>query len=437
MKSYHIITFGCQMNEHDSERMAGILEAQGFAPAAGPDDADMVILNTCSIREKAEQKFYSELGRLIHLKADSGRRRTIAVAGCIAQQEGAKLISRAPSVDMVIGPSDIARLASLRDRQQATQRPVVETGGDPEYHHKLVPAVRKDGLKAWVSIMYGCDNFCTYCVVPHLRGRERSRSASDIMAEITELAARGYREVTLLGQNVNSYGKGLADGFAFPDLLRLVHGVEGIERIRFVTSHPRDLSDDLIAAIRDLPKVCEALHLPAQSGSNRTLKAMNRQYTIEEYREKIVHLREAVPGIVLTTDIIAGFPGETEEDLEATLKLLRDVEYDGIFAFKYSRRAGTAAVAFDDHIPETVKDERLARVFDIQQSITAKKNGMQEGTVQEVLVDGRSKRGDMLSGRTRGNKVVNFDGPHTLIGSLVSVRILSAGQNSLSGERCE
>ena len=437
MKSYHIITFGCQMNEHDSERMAGILEAQGYEPAAGPDDADMVILNTCSIREKAEQKFYSELGRLALLKTGDGRKRTIAVAGCIAQQEGARLVSRTPAVDLVIGPSDLARLGGLADRLEATGRPVVETGGDPEYHHRLVPSSRRDGLKAWVSIMYGCDNFCTYCVVPHLRGRERSRPASDIVGEIRVLAGKGYREVTLLGQNVNSYGKGLADGSTFPGLLRMVHGVEGIERVRFVTSHPRDLSDDLIAAIRDLSKVCESLHLPVQSGSDRVLKAMNRRYTAAEYRDKIARLRAAVPDIVLTTDIIAGFPGEGDSDFNETLRLLREIEFDGIFAFKYSRRPGTAALALHEHVPEAVKDERLSMVFKLQQDITARRNGRHVGTVQEILVDGKSKKGDTISGRTRGNKVVNFPGSPDLIGSIVNVRILSAGQNSLTGERCE
>jgi tRNA-2-methylthio-N6-dimethylallyladenosine synthase len=437
MKSYHIITFGCQMNEHDSERMAGILEAQGFTQAAGPDDADMVVLNTCSIREKAEQKFYSELGRLSHADSLSGRKRVIAVAGCIAQQEGKRIISRSPSVDLVIGPSDISRLAEMTARITPASAAVIETDGDPEYHRKTIPATRTDGLRAWVSIMYGCDNFCTYCVVPHLRGRERSRPAEDILGEINSLAAKGYREVTLLGQNVNSYGKGLDRGCGFPELLRQIHEVDGIERIRFVTSHPRDLSDGLIAAMHDLPKVCEALHLPVQSGSDRVLAFMNRRYTVKAYLDKVNRLRAAVPDIVLTTDIIAGFPGEEDEDFEGTLQLLRAVEFDGIFAFKYSKRPGTAALALTGHLQEQVKDERLAKVFALQETITEKKNGRYVGTVQEVLVDGRSRKGEMLSGRTRGNRVVNFPGPESLIGSLTQVRILSAGPNSFRGEQCE
>jgi tRNA-2-methylthio-N6-dimethylallyladenosine synthase len=437
MKSYRIVTFGCQMNEHDSERIAGILEEQGFIPAAGADAADMVVLNTCSIREKAEQKFYSELGRLARTTTRSGSRPLIAVAGCIAQQEGHKIISRAPAVDLVIGPSDIPKLSRLIGQAGKGSGPLIETGGDPEYHRRLVPASRSDGLKAWVPIMYGCDNFCTYCIVPYLRGRERSRTPEDILQEVQGLAGRGYKEVTLLGQNVNSYGKGSADACSFPQLLGRVHAVEGIERIRFVTSHPRDLSDELIAAMRDLPKVCEALHLPVQSGSDRVLGSMNRKYRAAEYLAKIEKLRDAVPEIVLTTDIIAGFPGETDKDVAETLRLLRAVEYDGIFAFKYSKRPGTAALALDGHLSEDVKDARLAEVFAVQHDITSRRNGRHVGTQQEVLVEGGSKRGRTLTGRTRGNKAVNFPGSEALTGSLVQVRILAAGPNSLSGELCE
>jgi tRNA-2-methylthio-N6-dimethylallyladenosine synthase len=425
------------MNEHDSERMAGILESQGYVPAASAEDAEMVILNTCSIREKAEQKFYSELGRLSHLKGRDGNGVTIAVAGCIAQQEGSKLLSRTPQVDMVIGPSDIARLSTMIETRRRLKRPVVETGGDTEYHHKLVPAARTDGLKAWVSIMYGCDNFCTYCVVPALRGRERSRPPRDIIAEVHELAAKGYGEVTFLGQNVNSYGKGLADPCAFPELLALAQGVDGIKRIRFVTSHPRDLSDSLIAAIRDLPKVCESIHLPVQSGSDRILKAMNRRYSASGYLDKVRRLRNAVPGMALTSDIIVGFPGETDDDFAKTLELLSEVEYDALFAFKYSKRPHTKAPDLPGHLAEEVKDRRLDQVFDLQKSISMKKNERLIGSIQEVLVEGASKKGAMLTGRTRGNKAVNFNGPSALRGSLVDVRITAAGPNSLSGELCE
>jgi len=436
MKSFHIITFGCQMNEHDSERMTGILEEQGCMLSSGAEHADMVILNTCSIREKAEQKFYSELGRLKKLK-DERPGLKIAVAGCIAQQEGAKILSRAPYVDMVFGPSDLSRLPEMIEKKRSWSAPVIDIAGDPEYHRKRIPTIRTDRLKAWVSIMYGCDNFCTYCVVPYLRGRERSRLPLDIVGEVRELARNGYKEVTLLGQNVNSYGKGLEGDADFPSLLRLINNVPDIERIRFVTSHPRDLSDDLISALCDLPKVCESLHLPVQSGSDDILHAMNRRYTREEYLDKVKRLRKAVPHITLTTDIIVGFPGEQERDFEMTKGLLEEVQYDGIFAFKYSKRPGTSALKLNDHLPDDIKEKRLAQVLDLQTKMTSRSNEKLINSVQEVLVDGLSKKGGTLSGRTRGNKAVNIDAPATLIGSLVQVKITAAGMNSLTGQLCE
>jgi tRNA-2-methylthio-N6-dimethylallyladenosine synthase len=436
MKSFHIITFGCQMNEHDSERMTGILEEQGCTSSSIVEHADMVILNTCSIREKAEQKFYSELGRLKKLK-DERPGLKIAVAGCIAQQEGAKILSRAPYVDLIFGPSDLSRLPEMLEKTRSWSAPLIDIAGDPEYHRKRIPATRTDGLKAWVSIMYGCDNFCTYCVVPYLRGRERSRLPLDIVGEVSELARNGYKEVTLLGQNVNSYGKGLEGDADFPSLLRLINNVPDIERIRFVTSHPRDLSDGLIAALRDLPKVCESLHLPVQSGSDDILHGMNRRYTRDEYLDKVKRLRRAVPHITLTTDIIVGFPGERERDFEMTMGLLEEVQYDGIFAFKYSKRPGTAALKLDDHLPDDIKEKRLAQVLALQGKMTSRSNERLVNSIQEVLVDGLSKRGGTLSGRTRGNKAVNIDAPATLIGALVQVKIIAAGMNSLTGQLCE
>lgn len=436
MKSFHIITFGCQMNEHDSERMTGILEGNGCAQAGDVESADMIILNTCSIREKAEQKFYSELGRLRALK-DGNPNLKIAVSGCIAQQEGARILSRAPYVDIVFGPSDIAWLTDMVDRNQAVPRPVVETGGDPEYHRKKIPTTRRDRIKAWVSIMYGCDNFCTYCVVPYLRGRERSRPADDIVSEVRELGSKGYKEVTLLGQNVNSYGRGIERNTSFPELLELLNEVPGIERIRFVTSHPRDLSEDLVTAIRDLPKVCESLHLPIQSGSDDVLRAMNRKYGRHGYLDKVNRLRQAVPDLALTTDIIVGFPGETEQDFEMTLELLEEIQFDSLFAFKYSKRPETAAINLPGHLPEEVKEERLARVLALQKGISLGKNRELVGTVREVLVDGFSKKGGMVTGRTRGNKVVNLPGPSSLIGTVVQTVITAAGMNSLTGHKCE
>jgi tRNA-2-methylthio-N6-dimethylallyladenosine synthase len=436
MKSFHIITFGCQMNEHDSERITGLLESQGCQNASDPAHADMIILNTCSIREKAEQKFYSELGRLKCLKAERPGLK-IAVAGCIAQQEGKNILSRAPYVDLIFGPGDIGRLNDMVGKRLATGSPVIETAGDPDFHRKTLKATRTDKIKAWVSIMYGCDNFCTYCVVPYLRGRERSRLPLDIVQEVRELSHAGYREVTLLGQNVNSFGKGSEPRSDFSSLLRLVNDQTEIQRIRFVTSHPRDLSDRLIDAIRDLPKVCEAIHLPIQSGSDAMLRSMNRKYTSLDYLEKVDRLRQAVPGIALTSDIIAGFPGETGQDHEMTLKLLEKVGFDGIFAFKYSKRPGTAALDLPGHLPEEVKEGRLAEILDLQKAVTIGKYKEEVGSVREVLVDGYSKKGGTLSGRTRGNKTVNISGPASLIGSVVRVNITASGINSLSGSLCE
>jgi tRNA-2-methylthio-N6-dimethylallyladenosine synthase len=424
------------MNEHDSERMAGILEERGCSSFPTVEGADMIILNTCSIREKAEQKFYSELGRLKHLKtANPGLK--IAVAGCIAQQEGARILNRAPYVDMIFGPSDIGKLSSLVDQKLSQPTPLIDTTGDPDYHQKHIPTLRADRLKAWVSIMYGCDNFCTYCVVPYLRGRERSRRPNDILTEIRDLAMKGFKEVTLLGQNVNSYGKGLGKSIDFPELLLRINGIDGIERVRFVTSHPRDLSDRLVNAVRDIPKVCESLHLPVQSGSDRILSAMNRRYSRNEYLDRIKKLRTSIPEIALTTDIIVGFPGEGEEDFALTMQLLKEVRYDSIFAFKYSKRPGTAALKLAGHVSEDIKEKRLHQVLSLQKEITIEKNKAQVGTVKEILIDGISKKGGKLTGRTRGNKVVNIAASSSLIGSLVSVTITSAGINSLTGQLCE
>jgi tRNA-2-methylthio-N6-dimethylallyladenosine synthase len=435
MKSFHIITFGCQMNEHDSERMTGILEGRGcFTSDAA--DADLIILNTCSIRQKAEQKFYSELGRLRQLKAERPGLK-IAVAGCIAQQEGANLLSRAPYIDMVFGPSDIAKLPEIVTTGLSDRSPVIDTTGDPHYHLKHVPTSRADQIKAWVSIMYGCDNFCTYCVVPYLRGRERSRPSEDIVSEVRDLSRKGYKEVTLLGQNVNSYGRGLEKDMDFPALLERVNDDTGIERIRFVTSHPRDLSDKLVNAISSLPRVCESLHLPVQSGANAVLHAMNRQYTHEEYLVKVRRLRQAVPDITLTTDIIVGFPGETARNFEMTVDLLEEVRFDNIFAFKYSERPGTAALKLPDRVSEDEKEKRLTRVLALQKGITSENNKKQLHTTKEILIDGFSKRGGKLTGRTRGNKVVNVEGSADLIGSLAQVEIIASGANSLTGQICE
>jgi tRNA-2-methylthio-N6-dimethylallyladenosine synthase len=434
---YYVKTFGCQMNVHDSEKIAGILSKSGL-DESDSKKADVIVLNTCSIREKAEQKFYSELGRLKKIKKYNPDLK-IAVAGCIAQQRGKSLFNQFPYVDFVLGPNNIDSLEGWIDsRIQNTELRTQTTAlnDNPVYHTKILPAKREGQVRAWVSIMYGCDNFCAYCVVPYTRGREVSRSGSDIYSEIKELADKGFIEVTLLGQNVNSYGKSLSQRADFPDLLVNIHGISGIKRIRFVTSHPRDFSERLISAINNLSRVCEHLHLPLQAGSDNVLNLMNRGYTYNEYKRKINDLRKAVPGIAITTDIITGFPGETDNDFQKTIDALREIEFDGIFAFKYSRRPGTKALDLPDHIDEKIKSERLAKVLDLQETITCQKNKALEGEIVEILVEGASENNhDRLKGRTRTNKIVNFVGNKSDIGKLTKVKILKAGLHSLFGER--
>lgn len=413
------------MNMHDSEKMAGILLREGYTLTETPNDADLIIFNTCSIRQKAEQKFQSELGRTKSLKNKKPFLR-IAVAGCIAQQRGRGIFKRNPHVDYVFGPQNIQK---LRDMIRAGET-VVSIEDNPEIGQVDLPALRKDSIRAWVSIMYGCDNFCSYCVVPYTRGRERSRPSKNIYNEICELASSGFKEVTLLGQNVNSYRSDVD----FGGLLKQVNAIEGIERIRFVTSHPRDFSKDLIASIKELPKVCEHIHLPLQSGSNRILKLMNRGYTYDNYMKKVERLKEEIPGIAITTDIIAGFPSETDDDHASTIKALRAIEFDGIFAFKFSPRPGTKAIEMDDKISDDIKSQRLAEILNIQDEITLKKNKTLEGTIHEVLVEGLSKTDvEKMTGRTRGNKIVNFSGNSVSV-QLVNVEIVKAMRHSLVGK---
>ena len=440
---FHIRTFGCQMNMHDSEKIAGVLTEAGYCESSGSDDADVIVLNTCSIREKAEQKFFSELGRLGKAKEKNPRLK-IAVAGCIARQRGKDLFRRFPYVDFVFGPDNIDNIYPwIMPEPAAAQEATSQSEGrataieyNPEYSTKKLPVKREGQVRAWVSIMYGCDNFCAYCVVPYTRGRERSRPTEDICDEIKSLADGGFREVTLLGQNVNSYGKKLSgESCDFPGLLYRIHDIDGIERIRFVTSHPRDFSEKLIKAMRDLPKVCEHLHLPLQSGSDKILQLMNRGYTYEDYKRKIDDLRNNINNIAITTDIIVGFPGESDEDFQRTADALDEIGFDGIFAFKYSRRPGTKALELPGHLDERVKSQRLSMVLKLQEAVTSRKNKSLEGGVYEVLVEGKSATdGDRLTGRTRTNKIVNFYGERALIGSIVRVKILEAKQHSLYGE---
>ncbi|MBI5287027.1 MAG: tRNA (N6-isopentenyl adenosine(37)-C2)-methylthiotransferase MiaB [Deltaproteobacteria bacterium] len=433
-KALFLETFGCQMNERDSERILGFLKGLNYRVVDDPKRADLIIVNTCSIREKAEHKLYSTLGRFKRLK-EKRPHLIIGVGGCVAQQEGERLFKRARYLDIVFGTHNIHRLPELvkgvktmRTRSLATEfYDTIEPEGPSEY---LLDAAR---VKAFVTIMQGCNNFCTYCIVPYVRGREVSRGGEEILEEVRGFAVAGVKEVTLLGQNVNCYGH--SSSISFTMLLKMVCGVDGIERVRFVTSHPRDLSDDLINLFGRERKLCRHIHLPIQSGSNRVLQKMNRGYTREAYLEKVYKLRKVCPGIGITTDIIVGFPGETDDDFNATLNLLKLVEFDNIFSFKYSPRPQTSAASFTDQVPEDVKLERLKIVQDLQRSIALRKNQAMAGRVEEVLVEGKSK-GDPeeLTGRTSCNKIVNMPGSKELVGELIPVRIERAYLNSLRGQ---
>lgn len=431
-KKVFIRTWGCQMNEHDSERMVGILQEQGYILCDTPEEADLILLNTCSIREKAEHKVYSELGRYVELKRENPGL-IVGVAGCVAQQEGRHIVEKSPWVSMVFGSKHIQDLPMMLDKVEG-QKNVVMTE-DLQGFAPTLPAQRKDLVRAWVIIMEGCENFCSFCVVPYTRGRERSRSLSEIVQEITGLAMGGYKEVTLLGQNVNSYGRTSNEGVDFPDLLHHLDAIEGIERIRFTTSHPNALTPKMIQAMASLSKVCEHLHLPLQAGSDRVLGRMNREYTYREYVRRVEALRKAIPDVALTTDLIVGFPGETEEDFLQTLRALEEIQYDNAYVFKYSKRPNTPALTLDSHVLEEVKSERLQRLLAIQKEIAITKNRAHVGKEVELLVEGRSKTNqERLTGRTRTNGVVNFDGPEILVGSLVQVRIVQAKSSSLEGK---
>jgi len=435
-KKYYIQTFGCQMNVHDSEQISAMLASAGHEHTRNAANADYIILNTCSIREKAAQKAYSQLGRFRELKRKNPRL-VIGVGGCLAQQLGETFIKKAPYLDMVFGTRNFHRLPELIRVAETTCLPVVETvlTGSAEYNGTFAAAPQSGQVSAYVTIMWGCDNFCAYCVVPYLRGGEESRKTGDIIAEVEHLAAQGVKEVTLLGQNVNSYGKGLSDGTDFAGLLRKVNRIKGIERIRFTTSHPKDLSPDLIRCYAEVDKLCEHIHLPVQSGSDMVLMRMNRGYTKDEYIEKAIRLREVCPNISITSDMIVGFPGETDDDFQASVDLMEHIRFDSLFSFKYSEREGTAATDFDCKISEHIKGERLQILQALQDTHTWGKNKEMEGQVVEVLVEGKSKNspGDVM-GRTRTNKIVNLEGGSELVGGTTSVVITMACQHSLRGE---
>ncbi len=436
-KTYFIQTFGCQMNERDSETIAGMLEQEGFVPSAERDGAGVIVLNTCSVRENADNRFFGQLGVMKKIK-EKNPDSIVAVCGCMMQQEPVirKIREKYNWVDIIFGTLNIDEFPSLLRRRLAEGRQAMSVSEAREHIAEGLPSVRKYPFKSFVNIMNGCNNFCTYCIVPYTRGREVSRQPEAILEEIRSLAADGVREVTLLGQNVNSYGK--ADRFDtdFADLLYRVNEVDGIERIRFMTSHPKDVPDRLIGAFRDCEKLCHHIHLPVQSGSSRLIKKMNRHYTKEGYLETVAALREAAPDIAITTDIIVGFPGETEEDFEETMDLVRKAQFDSAFTFLYSVREGTPAAKYPDQVPEEVMHRRFDRLVEALNAITAEKNLAYQGRVEKILIEGPSARGGdgICSGRTDTFKLVNFRCNPARAGELADVRITEAKTFSLFGE---
>lgn len=433
---YVVETFGCQMNYHDSERMAGLLEADGYELAQSDRDADLVVINTCSVRERAEEKLYTRLGEIRQLAAETGRTPTVAVAGCVAQQEGAKLLKRDTSIGVVIGTQRIRELPRLVDEARDTRKPRIDTHPHDDVSFPLGVARPSDPARAWVTIIEGCNEFCAFCVVPYTRGHERMRPVRDILAEVRISADSGRPEVQLLGQIVNHYQAPDDSSCDFAELLTRVAAVPGIARVRFASPHPRHVSERLIETIRDVPQICKHLHLPVQSGSNAVLKAMRRRYTRETYLELVERMRVSVPGIALSTDMIVGFPGETDADFEDTLDLVRRVRYHSMYSFKYSPRPNTLAIKrMPDDVPEQEKTRRILALQALQEATQWEWFSRAVGTVEEVLVDSVSRRRDWeVAGRTGRNTVVNFAGPSDWIGRIVPVRITEAGRNSLRGD---
>jgi tRNA-2-methylthio-N6-dimethylallyladenosine synthase len=431
-----VMTYGCQMNKYESERMAGILVGLGYEMTDAVHDAALILLNTCSVREKAEHKVYSQLGHLRWLKR-ANPELIIGVCGCVAQQEGERILQRVPHVDLVFGPQNIPRLPSLLEQVQSRRQQLSDLADNPMWDEQRFPIRRESSFQAWVTVTQGCDKFCTFCVVPYTRGREQSRPTGAIYREVQSLAEQGYQEVTLLGQNIDSYGKRSPEGKDLADLLEKIHPIAGIKRIRFITSHPRDFTEKLMSTVGTLEKVCEYIHLPVQSGSNSVLKRMHRGYTHAEYLAKVERLRALVPDVAISTDIIVGFPGETDEDFKQTRRLVETVEFDAAYLFKYSPRPGTKAATFADQVSEDVKTERFNALLEIQEATQLRRNRARVGRCEEVFVEGPSKkRSVQLTGRTRQNRPVNFVAHPSLIGSLATVRIDKGSAHSLEGTVC-
>lgn len=438
-RKFYIRTFGCQMNEHDTEVMAGIFLGLGYEPTDSVEDANVILLNTCAIRENAENKVFGELGHLKHLKREKPDL-LLGVCGCMSQEESVvnKILKTYNQVDMIFGTHNIHRLPHILQEAYMSKEMVVEVWSKEGDVIENLPKVRKGNIKAWVNIMYGCDKFCTYCIVPYTRGKERSRRPEDIIQEVRQLAAQGYQEITLLGQNVNAYGKDLADmKYGLGDLMDEIRKID-IPRIRFTTSHPRDFDDHLIEVLAKGGNLMDHIHLPVQSGSTDVLKIMARKYTREQYLELVRKIKAAIPNVTLTTDIIVGYPNETDEQFEETLSLVREVGYESAYTFIYSPREGTPAAKMQDNVPMAVKKERLQRLNALVNEQSAQSMKKYQDQIVEVLVEGESKNNpDVLAGYTSKLKLVNFVGPKTAIGKIVKVKITDAKTWSLNGEMVE
>lgn len=434
-KTYKIMTFGCQMNENDSEKISGLLKNMGYTPEEDVHKAGVVILNTCSVRENADVRVFGNLGTFKFVKKVNPDL-VLAVCGCMMQQPEIvkKIKEKYPQVDLVFGTHNIHQFPQMLGNYLQRGERIFEIWDDSSEIIEDLPVDRKYPFKSFVTIMNGCNNFCTYCIVPYTRGREVSRQPEKIIEEVTRLAGEGCLEVTLLGQNVNSYGNDLKTGYHFADLLRDLNQIEKIKRIRFMTSHPKDLTDEVIEAIAQCDKVCPAIHLAIQSGSTRVLKAMNRRYTKEQIIDLVDRVRSRIPDVAITTDIIVGFPGETEEDFQDTLEVMRACKFDSAFSFIYSIRTGTPAATMESQIPDEIKHDRLNRLLDVLRDISFGLNSKYEGRVLPVLVEEPSKNNtDRLSGRTETGKLVNFEGSFDHIGQIVNVKITKAGSFSLTG----
>lgn len=434
--NYFIHTYGCQMNIHDSEKIAGMLESLGYEPCATPEEADVVVFNTCCIRETAEQKIYGHIGQIKKIKQRK-RNMIVAVVGCMSQQEGVadSLRNSYPFVDIVLGTGNLGLLKNaVADIAKAQKRKKVVDTRFLDNAEEDFETTRTSYPNAWVNINYGCNNFCTYCIVPYVRGRERSRKPDDILAEVDKLVGEGYKEITLLGQNVNSYGKDLEPKVTFAQLLRSVAAIEGNFRVRFMTSHPKDLSDEVIDAVADCAKVCDNIHLPVQSGSTEILRRMNRHYTREQYLDLVQRIRAKLPDVGITTDIMVGFPGETEEDFQDTLDLVRKAQYSSAFCFVYSRRKGTPAYSMDNQIPYAEKKSRITRLLACQNEVTKQISAEMVGKTYTVLVEGPNDHyKDTMCGRTESGRLVNFRCAPELVGQFVDVQIDHAASATLWG----